>query len=113
MELRRLRRHVINRGGLCDAWLVYAEYPAPETHAPVPRPRLVRAFWSRAEAVDWALEQRAERHVPRYEVYHVPLDEVWIAENTLRPATHVSLHGNGPERPAVAVTPGAISHAFG
>ncbi|MGE5814731.1 MAG: hypothetical protein ACM36C_09615 [Acidobacteriota bacterium] len=116
MELRRLRRHVINRGGLTEAWLVYVEDRDPDlpgTGCASPRPRLVKAFWSRSEATEWARAEQVSRKWDRYEVYHVALDEQWVSNNTLRPAQHVPLSEGGPPHPDITVTPGAIAHAFG
>jgi len=119
MELKRLRRHVMNRGGLCEVWLVYIgeEEPGPPPN-PGPsnsRPRLARAFWTRAEAGEWAQRHAAANPAHHCEVYRIPLDERWISENTLRPAYHVPAVPGDPSetgRPSIAVTPGAIAHAF-
>jgi hypothetical protein len=114
MELRRLNRHVINRGGLTEVWLVYVEQSEPDSPAGGrPRPRLVKAFWSRTEASAWARLEQSARKGDRCEVYHVALDEQWISENTLRPAQHVPATEGAPPRPDIGVTPGAIAHAFG
>lgn len=114
MELRRLKRHVINRGGLTEVWLVYMEERDgdPPGGRP-PRPRLLKAFWTRAESTEWARVQQSTRKWERYEVYHVAVDEQWVCENTLRAAHHVPAGEGVPRQPDVAVTPGAIAHAFG
>jgi hypothetical protein len=114
MELRRLKRHVMNYGGLCEAWLVYAldfDAGTPAGPGAVLRPRLIRAFWTRAEAAEW-VGQQSSHNSHRYETYRVALDERWVSENSLRPAHHVALLKGGPARPSLMVTPGAIAHAF-
>lgn len=115
MELRRLRRHVINRGGLTEVWLVYLQDQEADRPAgpAAPRPRLVKAFWSRAQANEWTRAGQVSGTWDRYEVYHVALDERWVSENTLRAAQHVPASEGGAQRPDITVTPGAIAHAFG
>ena len=116
MELRRLRRHVINRGGLSEAWLVYMKENDPDPRgagSTPPRPRLVRAFWSRGEATEWVRLAQARHKGERYELYHVALDEKWVLDNTLRTAQLVPALETAPRGPDIAVSPGAIAHAFG
>lgn len=115
MELRRLKRHVINRGGLAEAWLIYCDEGACDPqgnggHPPLPR--LVRAFWSCAEATEWARVEQWSCPWNRYEVYHVALDERWVSDNSLRAARHVNTVPESAPRPSIAVTPGAIAFAF-
>lgn len=84
--------------------------------APDYRPRLVRAFWTRVEAAEWALTASTSSPGNRYTLYRIALDERWISENSLRPAYYVHTVGSAPdtaERPPVTVTAGAIAHAFG
>lgn len=115
MELRRLRKHVNDRGGLAEAWLVYCDEGASDPQGPggqPPIPRLVRAFWSRAEATEWARVEQWSCPWNHYEVYHIALDERWVLDNSLRAAHHVSPGPESSPRPSIAVTPGAIAHAF-
>jgi hypothetical protein len=121
MELKRLRRQVVERGGLCEAWLVYVEErnrgQRDALRASDQRPRLVRAFWTRVEAAEWALLVQPSNPGNRYGLYRVAIDERWVMENSLRPAYYVRELGDdsvrAEERPAVSVTAGAIAHAFG
>ena len=113
MTLKTLRRKIAERGGLCEIWLVYEEDRVRTISDGEFTLRLVRALWSRAEAIDWARAEHQRRTSFHYHVYRVAADEEWVSENTLRRVRYVASFEDAGERPALSVTPGAVAHAFG
>jgi hypothetical protein len=113
MTTRLLRRRVAERGGLCPIWLVYQEERQLTVSTGEFRPRLVRAFWSRVDASEWSRVEHARTPSLRFHVYRLMADEEWIDENSLRRVQHVVSFEDAGERPPLAVTAGAVAHAFG
>jgi hypothetical protein len=111
--LRLLRRRIVERGGFCPVWLVYEEDRSRTIATGEFRPRLVRAFWSRVEAAEWARDRRARSPNFHYHVYRVTADEEWVDEHSLRRVQHVVSFQDAGERPQLSVTAGAIAHALG
>ena len=112
MTPKLLRRRIAERDGLCEVWLVYEEKRSQTITTGEFRPRLVRAFWSRVEATDWARGAHAADTARHYHVYRLVADEGWAAENSLRGVQYVASFNDAGERPLLSVTVGAVAHAF-
>ena len=112
VTLRRLRRRIADRGGLCSIWLVYEEDRQETIAQGRFRPLLVRGFWERAEAIAWARARHAARPARHYHVYRVTADEQWVAANEPRRIAYVASFEDSGERPPMAVTAGAVAHAL-
>lgn len=113
MNLKILRRRLGERGGVCQVWLVYEEERQKTMATGEFQPRLVRAFWSRVEATDWARAEHARTPALHYHVYRLVADEGWVEENSLRGVQYVVSFEDAGERPRLSVTAGAVAHAFG